>query len=79
MRAVIVLLLLPALGACGVKTDLQPQAGQTLPVTPYGRGDQPTAEDLTETTPQAAPKRNVELRERSEEREDDPFDLPPED
>jgi hypothetical protein len=27
--------------------------------------------------PQAAPERNVELRRRSEEREDDPFDIPP--
>jgi hypothetical protein len=27
--------------------------------------------------PQAAPERSVELRKRSEEREDDPFDLPP--
>ena len=28
--------------------------------------------------PQAAPLRSTELRKRSEEREDDPFDLPPE-
>ena len=28
--------------------------------------------------PEAAPARSVELRTRSEEREDDPFDLPPE-
>jgi hypothetical protein len=28
--------------------------------------------------PMAAPERSVELRSASEEREDDPFDLPPE-
>jgi hypothetical protein len=28
--------------------------------------------------PQAAPQRSVELRTKSEERQDDPFDLPPE-
>jgi hypothetical protein len=33
---------------------------------------------LLEQEPQAAPNRSVELRTRSEDREDDPFDLPPE-
>ena len=50
----------------------------TLPVAPYGREDKPTAEELLATDPQSAPERSVELRRRSEEREDDPFDLPPE-
>ncbi len=67
------------LSACGVKADLKPLAGKTLPVAPYGRADQPTAEDLVKVTPQAAPERSVELRKRSEERTDDPFDLPPTD
>jgi hypothetical protein len=39
---------------------------------------QPTSEDLLALDTQAAPERSVELRKRSEEREDDPFDLPPE-
>ena len=78
MRTALALLLLPALAACGVKTDLKPQAGQALPATPYGRGDQPTSADLLKTTPQATPERSVELRKRSEKRTDDPFDLPPE-
>ena len=34
--------------------------------------------ELLVLDPQAAPERNVELRRESEEREDDPFDLPPE-
>jgi hypothetical protein len=39
---------------------------------------QPTADELLVLDPEAAPARSVELRTRSEEREDDPFDLPPE-
>jgi len=67
------------LAACGQTADLKPPPGKQLPPAPYGREDQPDAEDLTELKPQAAPERTVELRRRSEEREDDPFDLPPED
>ena len=74
LGAAAVLLLL---SACGQTANLKPQAGETLPVAPYGRGDQPTAEELLEPVSQAAPERSVELRARSEEREDDPFDLPP--
>ena len=51
---------------------------QTLPPKPYGAEVQPDAQDMLELDPQAAPDRSVELRTRSEEREDDPFDLPPE-
>jgi hypothetical protein len=67
-----------SLAACGQTADLRPSAGKQLPVPPYGRDDRPTAEELLEPDPQFAPERNVELRRRSEEREDDPFDLPPE-
>jgi hypothetical protein len=67
-----------SLAACGSRVDLQPEAGGALPVAPYGRDEQPTAEELLARQPQAAPERSVELRRRSEEREDDPFDLPPE-
>ncbi|WP_120716167.1 hypothetical protein [Tsuneonella amylolytica] len=66
------------LGACGQKADLAPVAGQPLPPTPYGAQAQPDAEDLLKLDPLAAPERSVELRKRSEERTDDPFDLPPE-
>ena len=67
------------LGACGQKADLEPLAGQTLPPPPYGATDPLDADQLLALDPQAAPERNVELRRESEEREDDPFDLPPED
>ena len=67
-----------ALAACANKTALEPAAGQVLPPAPYGSEVRPDAEDLLRLDPQAAPERNVELRTRSEEREDDPFELPPE-
>ncbi len=66
------------LAACGQKTDLEPVAGKSLPPTPYGAKAQPDAEDLLKLDPLAAPDRTVELRKKSEERQDDPFDLPPE-
>ena len=73
------LALVIALAACGSRADLKPQAGHALPVAPLGRADRLTADELLVRPQQAAPARNVELRTRSEEREDDPFDLPPPD
>ena len=77
MRRIFALGALLALCACGVRADLKPLAGGTLPVAPYGRDESLTSRELLVTNPQAAPERNVELRKRSEERGDDPFDLPP--
>ncbi|PNQ77929.1 hypothetical protein BA950_02680 [Erythrobacter sp. SAORIC-644] len=77
MRNWIVLAALLMLGACGQKSALEPVEGSSLPPAPYGAQVQPTADELLELDPEAAPDRNVELRTRSEEREDDPFDLPP--
>ena len=46
---------------------------------PHRRLPLPAARKLKAALdPEAAPDRSVELRTRSEEREDDPFDLPPE-
>ena len=67
------------LAACGQSAPLKPAVGQKLPVAPYGRDGRETAENLLKSTPQAAPERSVELRKRSEERLQDPFDLPPSD
>ena len=77
-RALPLALLALALTACGSQKDLAPVAGAELPPAPFGRSDPPTANELLVLDPQAAPERNVELRRESEEREDDPFDLPPE-
>jgi|TARA_R100000049_G_C1951798_1_gene100218 hypothetical protein len=67
-----------ALSACGQRAALQPPPGETLPPAPYGGDQRLTAEELLEPDVIAQPKRDTELRTRSEEREDDPFDLPPE-
>jgi hypothetical protein len=77
MRRIVGLALVFALAACGQTADLHPRAGNELPVAPHGRDDRPSAEELLQTSPQQAPERSVELRTRSEERKDDPFDLPP--
>jgi len=66
------------LSACGSQSPLTPPVGASLPDTPYGAADTPTADDLLRRDALAAPERSVELRRRSEEREDAPFDLPPE-
>jgi len=71
--------LLPlALSACGQRAVLTPPPGESLPPAHYGEETRPTAAELLEPDVIAVPERNTELRTRSEEREDDPFDLPPE-
>ncbi|MDZ4307818.1 LPS translocon maturation chaperone LptM [Allopontixanthobacter sp.] len=77
-RRILALAAACVLAGCGQKADLKPLPGQTLPVAPLGSDVQPDSEALLELDTQAAPERNVELRRRSESREDDPFDLPPE-
>ena len=67
-----------ALAGCGQRGGLEPLAGEALPVAPHGSEVEPGPEELLELPTSAAPERSVELRKRSEEREDDPFDLPPE-
>jgi len=67
-----------ALSGCGNRRPLKPEAGQALPPAPYGRVEKPNADDLLSAPVQARPQRSVELRSRSQDREDDPFDLPPE-
>ena len=66
-----------ALAACGNTRELMPRKGHSLPTAPYGVGYQPGPDGLLQRPTQAAPQRNVELRTRSQELEDDPFDLPP--
>jgi len=77
MRLASTLALAAVLAACGQTQDLRPEVGESLPPPPFGRTDPPQPEELLALDPQAAPERSVELRRRSEEREDDPFDLPP--
>ena len=78
MRKCAILGLAGVLSACGTVSPLTGPEGATLPDAPYGAPDKPTAQELLRRDALAAPERSVELRRRSEEREDDPFDLPPE-
>jgi len=66
-----------ALAACGNTRELMARKGHNLPTAPYGVGYRPGPDALLQRPTQAAPQRNVELRTRSQERDDDPFDLPP--
>jgi hypothetical protein len=77
MRTATAIFALMLLAACGQKNALVPRQGASLPVAPYGLDEQPTSTALLEPPPQAMPERSVELRKRSEPRDDDPFDLPP--
>ncbi len=78
MRKLLVpLLSVLVLSGCGQSAELKPRTGHQLPVAPHGRDDRPTASALLVPQPQASPERSVELRSRSEPRQDDPFDLPP--
>jgi hypothetical protein len=77
MRKVAALILMSLLAACGQRSALGVKPGQQLPPAPYGRADKPKPDELLSLPTIAIPQRSVELRVRSEEREDDAFDLPP--
>ncbi len=76
MRALTVVLAL-ALAGCGAREELEPPKGGSLPVAPYGAEETPTADNLLAPAIQARPKRSDDVLRQSEERKDDPFDLPP--
>lgn len=78
MRHLVLLAGAVLLSACGSRSPLTPPAGASQPVAPHGATTAPSAEELLRRDALAAPERSVELRRRSEERQDDPFDLPPE-
>lgn len=75
--AVLAALAALALVGCGSRAPLTPVKGASLPTAPYGADARPSADELLRLDALAAPERSVELRRRSEERTDDPFDLPP--
>ena len=76
-RGLAVIGLAALLAACGVRAPLEPEPGRPLPVRPETAARQPTSEELLEPPPIARPARVDELLTRSEEREEDRFDLPP--
>ncbi len=77
MRKIAILGMALLLSACGGRSALVPPQGKALPVKPVGAVKTPTAEELITPETQARPKRNDEQLTRSEKRQDDKFDLPP--
>ncbi len=68
-----------AASGCGQMAELQPAAGEPLPVRPLLAKATPTAEQLLTPPTNARPERIDELVKRSQPREPDRFDLPPPD
>ena len=77
-RAIAVTVLTLAIAACGGRQPLKPIEGQKMPAVPVGAAAAPTAQQLMTPSIQARPERSVDILSQSEERQDDPFDLPPE-
>lgn len=79
MRRASALILGAALAGCGLKEPLEPPEGQSMPPPPPMASRPMTSEELLTPPPIARPERVDELLRRSEERQDDRFDLPPPD
>ena len=71
-------LLALGLAACGGRQPLKPVEGQKMPAVPVGAAAALTAQQLMTPSMQSRPERSVDIISQSEERKDDPFDLPPE-
>jgi hypothetical protein len=65
------------LAGCGGREELRPAPGEAMPIAPQQARTPPTTAELLEPTPITRPDRVDEPLRRSEEREDDRFDLPP--
>lgn len=77
MKRLALAMLILATASCGSVSDLEPQAGKSLPQKPALASKTPTADELLELPSQAAPRRVDELNRRGAVREVDRFDLPP--
>ena len=77
LRPFLAAALLAGLAACGSREPLQPRPGAALPQKPALAAAQPTTEELLTPPPVMRPERQDDSLRRSEERQDDPFDLPP--
>ena len=67
------------LAACGSRQDLAPKSAEQTPPTPVMAAAPPTTEQLLALPANARPARQDDGLTKSEERKDDPFDLPPTD
>lgn len=72
-----VLSALASLGACGSRTALQRTPDMTPVPVAQGAEQPETSDQLMEPDIQARPDRSAEPLRRSQERQEDPFDLPP--
>jgi hypothetical protein len=63
--------------ACGGREPLRPAAGEQMPAAPVTAARAPTTDELLSPPPIARPDRVDETLRRSEERQEDRFDLPP--
>ncbi len=77
MRKAVLASGLVLLAACGGREPLRPKPGDSMPVAPAMAARAPTTEELLTPPPIARPERVDELLRRSEPREDDRFDVPP--
>jgi hypothetical protein len=75
--AILILAAALALSACGRRAQLAYPADTPGPATPAGATQPPTAAEQVTPPTQAQPARSDELLKQSDERESDPFDLPP--
>jgi hypothetical protein len=66
-----------AISACGSREPLRPRSAEQTPVKPAMAATAPTTTQLLTPPPITRPLRQEEGLTRSEERKDDPFDLPP--
>jgi predicted small lipoprotein YifL len=76
-RALCLLTALLVLAGCGSRDPLRPRAAEDTPVKPAMAARAPTTQELLTPSPIARPERQDEGLSKSEERKDDPFDLPP--
>ncbi|TMJ20201.1 MAG: hypothetical protein E6G92_10740 [Alphaproteobacteria bacterium] len=79
MKRIALVALALALAGCGIREPLRPAEGQAMPPAPAMASQAMTTDELLAPPPVARPGRVDELLRRSEEREDDRFNLPPAD
>lgn len=77
MTALLALSALAALSACGARKELQRPEGMSAVPTARGAEEPAAPEQLMRSGEQARPDRSAEPLKQSQERQVDPFDLPP--
>ena len=76
-RALALIAVALVLAGCGKQELLTPPAGASLPPKPAMAKTVPTVDELLTPSTQQRPGRSEELLQRSEERPEDRFNLPP--